>query len=118
MDAPYQFLPADEKEMLELPGIDPEKVKRWGKKFLKLIRASEAHYEAMMQQQEDRPQDPNHQTVIDISSDDDADYGDFDDLGGQEPSQEERSSYFQPSAAVNAFNAKRKFNMSMQQFRV
>ena len=96
----------DEKEMLEIPGIDPDKVQRYGKRLLKLVRLSHQGYESMMRQEEDRPQDPNHQNVIDISSDDDAnEYGGLDDLGDMEQLQEERSAYFRPPAEVEAFNA-------------
>lgn len=60
-----------------------------------------------MQQQEDRPQDPNHQNVIEISSDDEfADDGEFDDFGEENSSEEVRSSYFQPAPEVDAFNAR------------
>ena len=97
---------SDEKEMLEIPGIDPDKVQRYGKRLLKLVRFSHQGYDSMMRQQEDRPQDPNHQNVIDISSDDDAnEYGGLDDLGDVEHLQEERSAYFRPPAEVEAFNA-------------
>lgn len=93
--------------MFEIPGIDPDKVKRYGTRFLKLVNASQQGYESMMQQQEDRPQDPNHQNVIDISSDDDGpEYGGFGDLGQDEGSQEERSTYFQTPMEVEAFNAR------------
>ena len=92
--------------MLEIPGIDPDKVQRYGKRLLKLVRSSQQGYESMMRQREDRPQDPNHQNVIDISSDDDTnDYDgseDFEDADGQ---QDERSAYFRPPAEVEAFNA-------------
>ena len=99
--------------MLEIVGIDSDKVHRYGKKFLELVRASQRRYESMMYEQEDRPQDPNHQNVIDISSDEDV-YrriggGDFDE---QEASQEERSAYFEASADVRAFNAQRTFQIS------
>ena len=92
--------------MLELPGIDPDKVQRYGKRFLKIIRASQGVYESLMRQQEDRPQDPNHQNVIDISSDgDSADDDGFGDFELEDGSQEERSTYFKAPADVNAFNA-------------
>ena len=94
--------------MRQIPGIDIDKVDRYGKRFLKMIQAAHQGYETLMQQQEDRPQDPNHQNVIDISSDDEFrardGYDDFeDDLGG---SQLERSSYFQAPPEVDAFNAR------------
>lgn len=93
--------------MLEIPGIDPDKVERYGKQFLQLIRNAQHGYETLMQQQESCPLDPNHINVIDISSDDD--YGgdeDFDELGGENCSQEEQSSYFQAPPEVDAFNAR------------
>lgn len=95
--------------MLDIPGIDPDKVSRYGKRFLKLIRDVHKSYEAMMQEQEDRPMDPNHQNVIDISSDEeDAEYGSFNDnLGLDDGSQEERSTYFQAAPEVDSFNARR-----------
>lgn len=91
--------------MLQIAGIDPDKVQRYGKKFLRLIRTYEAGYEQNLLLNEDRPQDPNHETVVVISSEDEAEeYGnDFDDELG---SPEERSSYFQVAPEVNEFNAK------------
>lgn len=93
--------------MLEIPGIDPDKVQRYCKRFLKLIRHSQQGYEAMMQQQEDHPQDPNHENVIIISSEDEsADDDQQDDPGDENGSQEERSAYFQAAPEVDAFNAR------------
>lgn len=91
--------------MLQITGIDPDKVERYGKKFLRLIRTYEAGYEQNLLLNEDRPQDPNHETVVVISSEDEADdYGlDFDDELG---SPDERSSYFHVAPEVNEFNAK------------
>ena len=101
----------DETEMLEIPNIDPDKVERYGKKFLKLIQDAHHGYESMMQREEDRPQDPN-KNVIDISSDDEyGDSGDLDDFHADEESQGERSQYF-PSDDVNAFNARRRCSLS------
>ena len=88
----------DKKSLLKIPGMDPEKVDRFAKPFLKLIRQAKQHYDEM--KCHDEPvQDPNHQNVIDISSDDDD--GEY-----EEDSEEERSEYFQ-SEEVRAFNAKR-----------
>lgn len=108
---PFLLTMADEAEMLEIPNIDPDKIARYGKTFLNLIRNAHRGYEAMMQQNEDRPQDPNHVNVIDISSDDDhEDAGDLDEFDGEEESQEEcrPSRYFQSSVdpEVDAFNAR------------
>ena len=98
-----------EDEMLEITNIDPDKVARYGRIFLKLIKDAHQGYEAMMRQQEERPQDPNHQTtVIDISSDDEyGDGGDLDDFDADEESLGEPSRYF-PADDVNAFNAQRR----------
>lgn len=100
----------DQSEMLEIPNIDPDKVERYGKTFLKLIREAHRGYEAMIQQQEDRPQDPNHQNVIDISSDDE--FGDADDLDEFDADEETlgESSHYFPSDDVNAFNAQRRLS--------
>ena len=89
--------------MLEIQGIDADKVHRYGKRFLKLVKASQHRYEEMMQEQ-----DPNHQTVIDISSDGESmENGEFDELDDYRASQEERSAYFEAPADVQAFNAQR-----------
>ena len=59
-----------------------------------------------MRQQEDRPLDPNHQNVIDISSDEDySDDADLDELGNDDLP-EMQSAYFQATPDVEAFNAK------------
>ena len=91
--------------MLEIPGIDPVKVELYGKQFLQIIREFHQAYEEMIQQQEDRPQDPNHQNVINISSDED--YGDgpeVEDSGEDDDAEGQRSSYFQQPSEVAAFN--------------
>jgi bloom syndrome protein len=91
----------DNDELLEIDGIEPDKVDHYGSRFLKLIRNYQESYESMMRQQEDIPDDPNHRTVVDLlsSDEDDPPYSPDD-----EPvsSQEERSSYF--SNPVNKFN--------------
>lgn len=103
--------------MLEIPGIDPDKVERYGQRFLKLIRNAQRGYYEMKQQQDlprnvprDLPNDPNHETVINISSDEEfADDYDLDDFMDEDGSQEERSSYFRAAPEVDAFNARCKF---------
>ena len=95
--------------MFKIPNIDPDKVQRYGKYFLKHIKEVHTAYESMMQQQEDCPRDPNHTNVIDISSDDEYGNGeDLDDFDADGESIEERSQYF-PSKKVDTFNAQRKF---------
>ena len=101
--------PENEDEMLKIPGIDSDKVGRYGKIFLKLVRDAQRSYEEMMQRQEDRPQDPNHQNVMIISSDDDDDgnAGEVEDFDDEDMgSSEERSAYFQPAPEVEVFNAR------------
>ena len=91
--------------MLQIPGIDPEKVEHYGKRFLKIVKNSQSLYETMMRQQEDRTQDPNHMNVINISDDEEYENHDLDEF--DDDSQQERSAYF-PSRDVEAFNAEGK----------
>ena len=63
-----------------------------------------------MRQQEQVPQDPNHENVIDISSDEENNVPDFD-SEDEEDLDGEGSRFFQPSADVEAFNAKRAYSM-------
>ena len=93
--------------MLEIPDIDPDKVQLYGKHFLKLVKKAQRFYDDMLKTQEDRPQDPNHRNVIDISSDDEM--NDRSDFSGNDGFQAERSSYFEAhDAAVERFNAQSK----------
>ena len=95
--------------MLEIPGIDPQKVGIHGKEFLRLVREAHRNYEAMMQREEERPQDPNHQNIIELSSDDEFhDQNGLDDFEGDDDSADERSRFFQPSPDVVALNARSK----------
>lgn len=91
--------------MREIPGIEADKIERYGKRFLKLVRATQQGYESMMRVQEDRPQDPNHQTVIHISSDDEFGNPELDEFEDDNAFQEERSSYFRADPEVDALNA-------------
>ena len=93
--------------MLEIPGIDAERVELYCKVFLTLVRNAQHIYESMLQQQEDRVQDPNHENVINISDDEES--GDYDlDAFDDEGPQKERSTYF-PGPDVEAFNAQCKY---------
>ena len=109
----------DEEEMLQIPGINPEFVKLYGKKFFRLIREEHAHYESILQEQEDKPQNPHQQNVIDLCDDEDDEANDSADHYGEEnevinPSidvpgsqeSQERSRYFEPSLSkdVEDFN--------------
>ncbi len=96
--------------MLEIPGIDPSMVDLYGTQFLKLIHKTEEGYKNIMRQAEDKPQDPNHQNVIEITSSDDEDVvaeaysSDFD------ASEEEKSAYWRPAEAEE-FNNRSKSNL-------
>ena len=96
----------DESEMLKIRGIDPERVKLYGKQFLRIIRNHFNRYEAMMKEKEDRPCDPNHLNVIDISSDEDCGDDDLDELADEASQEEQRSQYFRPPPEVERFNAR------------
>lgn len=95
--------------MLKLPGIDVDRVLRYGKRFYKLIRSTKAGYENMMKHDEDPPEDPNHHNVIELTSDDD-EVPELSDAAvevveDEEPQSGERSGYFQSHSEVEAFNA-------------
>ncbi len=106
----------DETELLEIPGIEAERVKLYGKRFLKLIRNHHNRYEAMLKEKEDRPCDPNHQTVIDISSDEEYGDDDLDELADDASQEEQRSQYFRPPPEVERFNAQRELHFPSQEF--
>ena len=105
----------DQNGLLEIPGIDEEKAKLYGARFLKLILQCRHSFESMMQQQqqqqeeeeEDIPDDPNHRTVVDLLSSDNDDPSFSFEIQDGESSQEEQSSYFSNSA-VHQFNERRK----------
>ena len=81
-------------------------VQLYGDRYLKLVRQAQQGYKDLMQQREDPPEDPNHQHVINISSDEDfGDDADLDELA-DDGTQEEQSSYFRAAPDVEAFNAK------------
>lgn len=61
----------DTEQMLDIPGIDPDKVARYGAKFLRLVRNSQKLYEDMMRSNNEVVPDPNHRTVINIIDSDD-----------------------------------------------
>ena len=63
--------PQTNEELLSIGGVDPERVRLHGSRFLKLIYEANKNYEAMMRAQEDRPVDPNHKNVVEISDDED-----------------------------------------------
>ena len=66
----------DKNDLLSINGIDPERVDRWGARFLKLVKNARAFYDTCMRAQDGQPDDPNHE-VIPISSEEE--------LGDEEP---------------------------------
>lgn len=64
------------EEMLSIKGINPDQVKKFGPRFIPLIRNYNAVYEAAQQSlHDDRDIDQNHANVIDLVSDNE-EYGD------------------------------------------
>ena len=96
--------PQDEQALLEIAEIDPERVRLYGKDFLRLVRQAQQYYrEAMMNQDDDRPLDPNHMNVISISSDSEGGSDSNLPMDDLESPEGERSNFW-PEADVAAFN--------------
>ncbi|KAL1303117.1 hypothetical protein AAFC00_006552 [Neodothiora populina] len=103
--------PTTEQGLANIPNVDTYQVKQYGKAFLRMIKQAKSHYDEMMLQSEERVQDPNRETVIDLVSDDDDDNDNDDEYGSLDESDlddgiERRSTYFKPNARVAAFNAR------------
>ena len=90
--------------MLQIQGIERDKVRRYGRKFLKLIQSHHKQYQSIMTNKEDirfdKPEDPNHEIITILSSDDE---DKFDNSDGGDPA-EEHSPYF-ADPEVEAFNS-------------
>jgi bloom syndrome protein len=104
--------PQSEEELLSIDGVDPERVRLHGPRFLKLIQEANKNYEAMMRAQEDCPIDPNHKNVVEISDDeddeDDADVQLSQEFSDVEFDETETSRYFpgdRVDSDVENFNA-------------
>lgn len=73
----------DKDELCAIPGIDPDKVERYGTRFLKLVRDARRRYEELRRDKNDNASDivpdPNHD-IISISEDE---FGDGDALFDQ-----------------------------------
>ncbi|KAL4887179.1 hypothetical protein BJY04DRAFT_213132 [Aspergillus karnatakaensis] len=72
--------PRDETEMLRIPDVDADKVRRYGDRILKLLRDAQRRYNELKKEQDDVDgvvPDPNHHNVVNISSSDE--FSDFDD---------------------------------------
>ncbi|OAT09794.1 RecQ family helicase MusN [Blastomyces gilchristii SLH14081] len=107
-------LPQDTNQLLKIPNINPDKVDRYGIQFLRLIRRAEHRYQELLAER-DRNEvlvpDPNHEIVINISSDSEIGLGeDFDDFIGDTRAADgplgEESSYFELDDEVASFNAR------------
>jgi bloom syndrome protein len=93
-------------DMAEVPDINTEAVKMWGRKFLPIIQRFSANYEVAMNDYEDRDIDKNHQNVIDLCSEDEEDENEY----GMNDSDEEAimeaeqgSKYFQTQTIASSF---------------
>ncbi|EXJ90900.1 bloom syndrome protein [Capronia coronata CBS 617.96] len=98
--------PQSEEELQEMTGLNPEMFRLLGPPLLRLITAAYDNYEAMMRAQEGRPDDPNHQTVVEIS-DDDGEAEVFS-QSDSEPDESENSHYFSVPDQVRQFNEQSK----------
>ena len=93
------------RDLLAIPGIDSERVDRYGDRILALVRNARKRLDEMSMGQQSRDEtvpDPNHETVVLISSDnEDSDYvAPSSEMGSPRP---ELSRFFRPDAEVLAF---------------
>ncbi|PYH46549.1 RecQ family helicase MusN [Aspergillus saccharolyticus JOP 1030-1] len=68
--------PKDLAELAAIPGIDPDKVIRYGSQLLKLVRDTQRRYEELKKERDDADgvvPDPNHHNVIYLNSSEDED---------------------------------------------
>ena len=63
-------LPNTINEMKRISGIDEAKVQLYGARFLPLIKNAQKLYEDLQEKELEKVQDPNHENVIDLVSDD------------------------------------------------
>lgn len=134
--------PKTQTELLRIPNINSEMVKRYGWRFLELIKQSKSLYESLdtttvrgegnaskkygknqagekdESEVEDAPIDPNHENVIVLDSDDEEDNGEFGVLSDDEvqgPGQRVRSSYFHEKKAPAVEELNSKWSLTQQQ---
>ena len=77
----------DKSQLSKIRGIDPDKVERYGRQILKLVRDTQKRYDELKKDEEDANgivPDPNHHNVINLSSSDE--YSDDDLFVNGEPS--------------------------------
>ena len=104
--------PLNNQALMEIDGVEADKVQRYGTRFIRMVRDAHNTYEALMRAQEDQPDDPNHRNVVEISDDDQDVEDEADDSDDHEFSDEETSQYFQLAPDVAAFNAQSKLAIS------
>ncbi|KAB8235234.1 RecQ family helicase MusN [Aspergillus alliaceus] len=66
------FFPKDLSELSKIPGIDQDKVNRYGTQILKLVRDTQRRYAELKKDRDDADgvvPDPNHHNVINLTSD-------------------------------------------------
>ncbi|GFF83934.1 ATP-dependent DNA helicase hus2/rqh1 [Aspergillus udagawae] len=74
--------PKNLSELAQIPGIDPDKVNRYGTQILKLVRDAQRRYAELKQERDNNDDvvpDPNHHNVYNVSDDED-EFSDGDDL--------------------------------------
>ncbi|GFF39278.1 ATP-dependent DNA helicase hus2/rqh1 [Aspergillus lentulus] len=74
--------PKNLSELAQVPGIDPDKVNRYGTQILKLVRDAQRRYEELKQERDNNDDvvpDPNHHNVYNLTEDED-EFSDGDDL--------------------------------------
>ncbi|KAE8153410.1 hypothetical protein BDV25DRAFT_149414 [Aspergillus avenaceus] len=72
--------PKNLPELAKIPGIDPDKVNRYGAQILKLVRDTQRRYAELSAERDNADgvvPDPNHHNVINISDSDEYDDGDI-----------------------------------------
>jgi bloom syndrome protein len=90
--------PTDLKALLKITDVNPESAARYGPRLLKLVARTKERYDEMMHPEEhptQKPRDPNHETVINLISDDeDPEQFTSDEFTDDEP--DEMSNHFRP----------------------
>ncbi|OCT46271.1 bloom syndrome protein [Cladophialophora carrionii] len=86
--------PQDATQLQRISGMNDEIFQLFGPVLLRLIKSAFNNYEAMMRAQEGRPDDPNHQTVIEIADDDASGPESETDLDMDDVDETENSHYF------------------------
>jgi len=98
--------PQNNDELAAIEGMDKDRLSRYGPLMLRLIKSAYNDYEAMMRAQEDRPDDPNRKTVVEISDDEDEEnFFSQSEIDFEEP---ESSHYFHVADEVDRFNSQSK----------